>query len=148
MQAKNNITITLNQINSLTDQSLDSFPHKPNEEDLKSTQKASGIELIKKASDENLEDEPKRSKLEINEEIEEFNYLNEDNFPSPSEDGNEDNSFSSEKTVKFADFIEDIRQNDEQRDQSFLSRKTDRKKSDDYSYVGKNKKISLKKVSD
>ena len=120
MQAKNKLT--------LYDQSLDSFPQKQNKEGLK--------------TDEKLDDEPKRSKLENNEE-EEFNYLltdNEDNFPFPSEDDGEDNSASSEKNDKIANYCDDIRQNDEQKDQRFLDRKTARKKSDDYSSVEKTKK--------
>ena len=135
MQAKNNLT--------LNDQSLDSFPQKQNEEGLKTTQKVPGIKLIEKYSDENLDDEPKSSKLENNEEEEEFNYLltdNEDNFPFPSEDDGEDNSASSEKNDKIANYCDDIRQNDEQKDQRFLDRKTARKKSDDYSSVEKTKK--------
>ena len=133
MQAKNNLT--------LNDQSLDSFPQKQNEEGLKTTQKVSGIKLIEKYSDENLDDEPKTSKLENNEEEEEFNYLltdNEDNFPFSSEDDDEDNSASSEKNDKIADYCDYIRQNDEKKDQRFLARKTARKKSDDYSSVEKN----------
>ena len=135
MQAKNNLT--------LNDQSLDSFRQKQNEEGLKTTQKVSGIKLIEKYSDENLDDEPKTSKLENNEEEEEFNYLltdNEDNFPFSSEDDDEDNSASSEKNDKIADYCDYIRQNDEKKDQRFLARKTARKKSDDYSSVEKTKK--------
>ena len=89
-----------------------------------------------------MDDESKKSKLENNEE-EEFNYLltdNEDNFPFPSEDDGEDNSASSEKNDKIANYCDDIRQNDEQKDQRFLDRKTARKKSDDYSSVEKTKK--------
>ena len=106
------------------------------------------MKLIKKASDENLDDEPKRVKPENNEEEEEFNYLNEDNFPFPSGDDDEDNSPSLEKIDKIADYLDDIRQNDEQKDLRLLSRKTARKKSDDYSSVEKFKKNSLKRVSD
>jgi len=143
MQDKYNLN--LNKINTLSEQSLDTFPHKQNEESLKTTQKAGGIELIKKASDENFGDEPKRSKPENNEEEEneDFNYLgtdNEDNFPFLSGDYDEDNSPSSEKIDKIGDYLEDIRQNDEQKDQRLLARKTARKKSDDYSSFEKIKK--------
>ena len=136
MQAKNNLTLNA--------QSLYSFPHKPNEERLKTIQKVVGIKLIEKFSDDdNLDDEPKRSKLENNEEEEEFNYLltdNEDNFPFSSEDDDEDNSASSEKNDKIADYCDYIRQNDEKKDQRFLARKTARKNTDDYASVEKTKK--------
>ena len=85
----------------------------------------------------------KKSKLENNEDNkeEEFNYLkeNEDNFPFLSED-DDDNSPSSKKIDKIQDYIDDIRQNDEQKDQRFLARKTARKKYNDFSIVEKIKK--------
>ena len=144
MRAKYNIN--LNKINSLSEQSLDSFPHKSNEESLNTIQKVCGIELIKKASDEIQDDEPKRSKPEDNEEEEEeFNYLNEDNFPFPSGNDDENNSPSSEKIDKIADNLDHIRQNDEQKDQKLLARKTARKKSDDCSSVEKIKKNFFEK---
>ena len=119
---------------------------------MKTIQKVGGIELIKKSSDENLNDEPKRSKPENNkEEEEDFNYFNEDNkdnFPFPSGDDDEDSSPSSEKINKIEDYLYDIRQNDEQKDQRLLARKTARKKKMTIHLLEKLKKISLKKVSD
>ena len=42
---KDKINLNLNKINSLNEQSLDTFPHKPIRESLKATQKVFGIEI-------------------------------------------------------------------------------------------------------
>ena len=143
MQAKNNLI--LNEINSQNEQNSDSFPRKLNEDNLETTVKVIGITLVKKASNRSLDDTLKAKKLENN--SENFNYLFSDNEDNLSEN-KEDNSLFSEKIKINFNCISDIRQNDYEEHQRFLSRKTVRKKSDDYSFLQKTKKNLSEKKND